>query len=440
MEEKHEYLTPEQDWQLAEWYSTAQQIELSTEPVLRGQVNSFISTVYSDANFQTPKIVWCESPLAIYFSRSIVLLFAEFYDQQNGCLRDESIPNISDAKRHPGENVRWKIRDNPIGETEAVIRTACSFKLWYSLTSIELARNWQAVSIHDRDSVLNPIIRTIGSTLREISRFEFGEQLQITDTTWQSALSGAEQVLGYVIPQHYRDFKTITNHRWPFFFQAMNGYPSDCGFGQHDMRSLAIPAFFNKAIPEIAEKFTQKTEALIGLTEGAGWYLPHANVIWVSERQTEIVQDDRGRPHCESGPAIAFNDGWEIYAWHGIPVDKKIILEPDSLTVEEIDAIQNVEVRRVVLERFGLENYFLAGKTTILDDDPEFGTLLVRETSSPFEDQPIFMLRVFNSPDEPDGTRKVYLLRVPPFATTARQAVAWTFGLSAEEYNPDLET
>jgi hypothetical protein len=40
----------------------------------------------------------------------------------------------------------------------------------------------------------------------------------------------------------------------------------------------------------------------------------------------------------------------------------------------------------------------------------------------------------------PDGVRQRYWLRVPPNITTCRAAVAWSFGLTAEEYRPVVET
>ena len=41
---------------------------------------------------------------------------------------------------------------------------------------------------------------------------------------------------------------------------------------------------------------------------------------------------------------------------------------------------------------------------------------------------------------EPDGTFRRYWLRVPPNTRTAREGVAWTFGLTAEEYRPLVQT
>ena len=50
------------------------------------------------------------------------------------------------------------------------------------------------------------------------------------------------------------------------------------------------------------------------------------------------------------------------------------------------------------------------------------------------------LFRSQNSTPDPDGTRQTYFLRVPPNLRTAREAVAWTFGLSGLQYRPEKET
>jgi hypothetical protein len=50
------------------------------------------------------------------------------------------------------------------------------------------------------------------------------------------------------------------------------------------------------------------------------------------------------------------------------------------------------------------------------------------------------MVEVVNATPEPDGTRRVYWLRVPPGTRTAREGVAWTFGLSEDRYRPLRES
>ncbi len=50
------------------------------------------------------------------------------------------------------------------------------------------------------------------------------------------------------------------------------------------------------------------------------------------------------------------------------------------------------------------------------------------------------MVEVLNSTPEADGSRKTYFLRVPPATQTAREGVAWTFGLRADGYLPAMES
>ncbi len=53
---------------------------------------------------------------------------------------------------------------------------------------------------------------------------------------------------------------------------------------------------------------------------------------------------------------------------------------------------------------------------------------------------PIALVLVENSTPEPDGSFRKHVLTVPPTVESAREAVAWTFGMSAEEYAPVVET
>jgi hypothetical protein len=50
------------------------------------------------------------------------------------------------------------------------------------------------------------------------------------------------------------------------------------------------------------------------------------------------------------------------------------------------------------------------------------------------------MVEVVNATAEPDGSQKTYFLRVPPETRTAREGVAWTFGMAEQEYAPEVET
>ena len=77
------------------------------------------------------------------------------------------------------------------------------------------------------------------------------------------------------------------------------------------------------------------------------------------------------------------------------------------------------------------------GRSWVLHQD-DFGRLL--DTGLDATGEPIRVVQVVNATPEKDGSSRHYFLRVPPHVRTAREAVAWTFGLDASEYVPVRES
>jgi hypothetical protein len=179
--------------------------------------------------------------------------------------------------------------------------------------------------------------------------------------------------------------------------------------------------------------------------EVAGWcnlarqaaaYSFFERACFVCDRPLDLKQDERGRFHCQDGPAVSFADGYQIHSWHGISVSKEIIESPQEITVETIQFERNAEVRRVMIERFGTARFLAESGAKQIQED-ECGILYRKDL---FNDEPIVMVKVINSTPEPDGTFKEYFLRVPPTISTAKAAVAWSFGMKQDEYTPKVET
>ena len=102
-----------------------------------------------------------------------------------------------------------------------------------------------------------------------------------------------------------------------------------------------------------------------------------------------------------------------------------------TMSISDIAREPNTETRQVMIERFGAERYIReAGATEIHRDD--FGTL--------YDVSGFKVVKVVNSTPEPDGSYKDYYLRVPPHMSTAREAVAWTFGERPESYAPAMQS
>jgi hypothetical protein len=162
----------------------------------------------------------------------------------------------------------------------------------------------------------------------------------------------------------------------------------------------------------------------------------HPDFCMISDRPELLLVDDQNRPHCETGPFCRWRDGSALYAVHGVRVPKWIIESPERITPALIDREENAEVRRIMINRYGQSRYLMdCGAKEIHRDD--YGTLYRKEIP---DDEPLVMVKVINSTPEPDGNFKDYFLRVPPNISTARAAVAWTFGKRVKEYELSVET
>jgi hypothetical protein len=122
--------------------------------------------------------------------------------------------------------------------------------------------------------------------------------------------------------------------------------------------------------------------------------------------------------------------------WRGVTIDQRIAFQPETITPKEIFDTQNLELRRVLLERMGYEAFLHKMQAEALDRDTdpggERGLLRVPLPN----DEPLVCLAVFCP-----STQRQYVLRVPPNMRTCRQAAAWLAGFdNPNDYRPLVET
>ncbi|MGW6590543.1 DUF6745 domain-containing protein [Streptomyces globisporus] len=199
----------------------------------------------------------------------------------------------------------------------------------------------------------------------------------------------------------------------------------DAVLGQHDAAWLAA--------------FDGHGDRLAGLAEvarNAGWWWPYENAVVITERPDVLHRDEAGRLDHGEGPALAYGDGFALHAWRGMPVPAAFLDELSSLTPERIRAEENAELRRVMLEYYGYDRYLTESRAEPVHRD-ETGILWRIALDG---DEDVAMVEVVNSTPEPDGTYRTYWLRVPPTTRTAKDGVAWTFGLEGAAYAPVRQT
>lgn len=222
---------------------------------------------------------------------------------------------------------------------------------------------------------------------------------------------------------------------------------------------------------ELPGDLGDRARAYAETASSASWWWPHRDFIMVADRPLAIHIEpvpgrDRGwgshRLHNADGPAVVWPDGFAVWSWHGVRVDREVIETPaEQITGERIRSERNAEVRRVLMERIGPERLVeTLGATECGTDD--WGTLLRVDRPG---DTPMAYVRVLNSTPEPDGSVRTYLLRVHPAFVEDREvvspelvtlgsdgrvinrrtervprtphaAIASTFGLTPDEYRP----
>ena len=160
----------------------------------------------------------------------------------------------------------------------------------------------------------------------------------------------------------------------------------------------------------------------------------HAEFCIISDRPERLLVDDQNRPHCEDGPFCRWRDGSELYSFHGTRVPAKVINHPETITAKQILAEENAEIRRVMIERVGMERFLTEAGAKCIHEH-EMGDLF----SIDLPGDPERVLRSVRVVDPSTG--RTYFLRVPPNVKRADDAVAWTFGFDlANQYRPLKET
>lgn len=197
--------------------------------------------------------------------------------------------------------------------------------------------------------------------------------------------------------------------------------------GQHDAPWLGLFAHLGRL---------DGLRGLAAVAAEAGWWWPYENLVIVTQRPAELHREESGRLHRGDGPALAYPGGFELHAWRGMPMPADFTATLGTLSLERIGQERNAELRRVMLEVYGFDRYLADTGATPVDRDV-MGVLWRINLPG---DEPVVMVEVVNATPEPDGTRRTYWLRVPPRTRTAREAVAWTFGLDPAAYRPLAQT
>lgn len=464
---------------------------LSTEPIDREQFNANMSEFYRSQTLEQPIVVWLEDPWEVTALFSILSIMQGNFAYIMG--RGPSPYGVGPAplQRWAEKWLRsqltteqwnrvWKVFDEHRESLYETDRPLCmepastaNDKFYYPMFSeccdaIELFRihyienEWNELW-NQAESDAEWVLRT--GIERPIRRF-IAEEFRHCHTALSNAL-GRQLRSQYLTENDFETLKILrTEYDGIDFGKELSGrtvVPSlneqrlhklkssmdavlkdltafdDLKFFAWQNSSPVLVSLISALLPDHFQMSyeSQTTHRLMqNLMNNSFVFLPVGNLVLASDRPAEMRFDQFERLHCETGPALVFRGGLQLYFWHGIRIPEWVIREPERLTVQSIESEKNAEVRTVLVERYG-EAKFLMDAGAILVHEDEYGTLYQKFVDNIYT---LTMVKVTNSTANPDGTRTNYFLRVPNEVATAKEAVAWTFGLHTDEYNPLAES
>lgn len=201
--------------------------------------------------------------------------------------------------------------------------------------------------------------------------------------------------------------------------EEVNAPPIDMSHsrgGQHDVHWVAHLLAYDGVVDVTPAKLYEP------IVRGSCWFFAHSDTIVLSPRVTPKLNQE-GQLHCTDGHAIWPN----IYALGGVVLPREynwVVEERESLTQEKILNIDNQEVKRVTIAAY--PEKFITGDPLQEDD---FGKLY------DVEGEDYRYVHVTDS-----STDREYWIRVEPTIETAHAGIASTFGMTPEEYNPEVQT
>jgi hypothetical protein len=206
----------------------------------------------------------------------------------------------------------------------------------------------------------------------------------------------------------------------------------EVAIGPDPLASLGVYEYLHDVLPW--RDLTHPMQGIWKIARNAGWVVPHERVCWVSERPKLLRTDASARLHCPDRPALQYPDGWSFYAWKGVEVPAWVIEHPERITPDTISDQIDPVLRNCMIEIMTPERFVRSGGATRVSEDDSGVLWRTRWSHRGVTIGAWAVVEVVNGTAESDGSRRRYFLRVPSRLSTAREAVAWTYGLSRERY------
>ena len=164
----------------------------------------------------------------------------------------------------------------------------------------------------------------------------------------------------------------------------------------------------------------EKDKAYGKLQRDISFWWPHADFLIAVDRPEEVhvrprnASEEWGPQVLDNreGPVIKFRNGWSLWRIDGFSVPRHAVMAPETITIDEIKSEQNAELRRILMEQYGMVRYLTDSGAEMVDCDFE-GAEVGAEPRALFRDDngDLFLLGTDGS------TGRVYAMPVEDVST-----------------------
>jgi len=260
---------------------------------------------------------------------------------------------------------------------------------------------------------------SLGDSLRESLGASLGNPLgaSLRASLWEALWASLRNSLGDSLRNSL--WESLRNSLWDPLGASLRAVWRRGLYGQHEAYWIA----FYKFAMQLGVGFQPKDQTLLNywdtLARSCGWWFPYRNICFVADRPMVLRVDEQRRLHCSTGPAMAFADGYAIWAWHGVRVSQHVIEDPATLNIEDIRMQKNAEVRRVMIERYGWDTFMdQCGADLIAADTDPVGAPGLRGLFRMNSGEHVLVCSCASS-------GHTFYLEVPPEVSTCQQAANW---------------
>ena len=165
----------------------------------------------------------------------------------------------------------------------------------------------------------------------------------------------------------------------------------------------------------------------------AGYWWANRDFCIVSNTPKKIERKENAL-HCENGKAIEYRDGWGLYFLNGVRMKEEYVMTPaEKIKPETILSEKNVDVRRELIRKIGVERLVSAGK--LLEQKNGYSLYDMSAVFHPI-DRAVFLL--MKNPSVPGV---FHMEGVAPNVKTIQEALNWRrYGNMKKEWNPEILT